>query len=46
MTGVGGGDHTRCGEAAARGVLMEDVTWRGRVGAEPPAREVAVDVWT
>lgn len=34
-------------ERQQQGVLMEDVTWRGRVGvvAEPPACEVAVDVW-
>jgi len=39
--------HRQCGEAAAVGeVVVEDVACRGHVGvAEPPMREVAVDMW-
>jgi len=48
MTVVGGGSHRQCGEAAAVWeVVVEDVAHCGHVGvvAEPPAREVAVNVW-
>jgi len=47
-TVVGGGGRRQCGEAVAVGeVVVEDVACRGHVGvvAEPPACEVAVDVW-
>jgi len=45
MTVVGGSSHRRCGEAAAGGVVMEDVACHGCVGvvAEPPVHDVAVD---
>lgn len=40
------GGRRRCGEAAT-GIVVEDVLCCGRIGivGEPPARDVAVDVW-
>jgi len=47
MTVVGSGGHRQCGEAVAGGeVIVEDMACHGHVGvAEPPVREVAVNVW-
>ena len=48
MRVVGSGSCRQCGEAVAGGeVVMEDMAHCGHVGvvAEPPACEVAVNVW-